>query len=134
MKRSIGICIWRVCFVCKGLRLISTYRDNRFRHTLKETYEALLEGQNIVIYPEVSDKGYLKELEGFHSGFMMMCEYAYKKGLDLPIVVAYYQREKNVYVFDNPVMYSSLIKDGLSRDEIADKLRLRCNELGKMDV
>ena len=116
-----------------GLRLISTYPDMRFKRTLKETYDALKDNQNIIIFPEKSDKGYLKELEGFHNGFVVMAEYALKNGIDVPIYVAYYQRENNVYVIDKPVLYSTLVAEGLTRDEIADKLRLRCNELGKMN-
>ena len=119
-------------FFYKGLRLISTYQDTRFRKTLRESLDALKEGQNIVIFPEVSDKGYLAELEGLHNGFLLLCEYAYKNGIDTPIVVSYFQRNNNIYVFDSPILYSDLVKEGLSRDEIADKLRLRCNELGKM--
>ena len=118
----------------RGLRLISTYPDMRLKKTLKETLDALKDGQNIVIFPEISEKGYLKELEGFHNGFVVMAEYALKNGIDVPIYVSYYQKEENIYVIDKPVLYSSLVNEGLTRDEIADKLRLRCNELGKMTV
>ena len=31
---------------------------------------AIKNGESVVIFPEVSDKGYLAELEGFHFGFL----------------------------------------------------------------
>ncbi|MBQ1280862.1 MAG: hypothetical protein IIY16_01280, partial [Oscillospiraceae bacterium] len=49
----------------KGLNLISTYHDTRFRKTLRESIEALEAGESIVIFPEDSKNGYLAELEGF---------------------------------------------------------------------
>ena len=48
----------------KGLNLISTYPDARFKKTLNEIIEALEHDENIVIFPEDSTKGYLDELEG----------------------------------------------------------------------
>lgn len=121
-------------FFYKGLRLISTYPDMRFKHTLEESYDAILDNQNIVIFPENSTKGYLDELEGFHAGFVVMAEYAYKRGIDVPIYVSYYRKKTNTYVIDKPVMYSSLKDKYSTKEEIADALRLRCNELGKMDL
>ena len=116
-----------------GLDLISTYRDGRFIKTIRETIESLKQGDNIVIYPEHSEKGYLKELEGFHAGFVLLCEQALKEGLDIPIYVSYFKKEENTYVFDAPVKYSALKEKYKTRDEISHQLCLRCNELGKMN-
>lgn len=116
-----------------GLDLISTYRDGRFIKTIRETIESLKQGDNIVIYPEHSEKGYLKELEGFHAGFVLLCEQALKEGLDIPIYVSYFKKEENTYVFDAPIKYSVLKEKYKTRDEISHQLCLRCNELGKMN-
>ena len=116
----------------KGLNLISTYRDGRFIKTIRESVKSLQEGQNIVIYPEVSDKGYLAELEGFHHGFALLAETCAKKGMDLPIFVTYFKKDTKVYMVDKPVLWSELKKSGESREEIVKKLLVRCNELGKM--
>lgn len=115
-----------------GLDLISSYRDVSLIKTIRESTEALKNGENVVIFPEVSTKGYLSELEGFHAGFTLLCETCEKKGIDAPIYVSYYQKDKRVYIFDAPVKYSELKKEGLSKEQIADRLRRRCNELGKM--
>lgn len=115
-----------------GLNLISTYRDSRLRNTIRESIEAIKEGQNIVIYPEDSTKGYLAELEGFHAGFILLADALVKAGIDATIYVSYYRKSDNTYIFDKSILYSELTKLGLSRDEISEKLCLRCNELGKM--
>ncbi len=117
-----------------GLNLISTYRDTRFIKTIKESYATLTGGENIIIYPEDSTNGYLAELEGFHAGFVLLCEYCRKKGYDVPIYVTYFKKDENVYVIDKPVMYSELYAKLENKEEIAKHLCERCNELGRMKI
>ena len=81
----------------------------RFRSTINETLNAINDEQNIVIFPENSSIGYLDELSGFHSGFCLFLDNALKKGIDLPIYVAYFQRKTKKYIFDKKIMYSELI-------------------------
>lgn len=116
----------------KGLNLISTYRDVRFIKTLKESFKTLKNGESVVVFPEDSTKGYLKELEGFHNGVIMLAEYCYKKGLDLPIYVSYFNKDTKQYIFDEPVLYSFLASHYNSREAISEHLLNRCNKLGKM--
>ena len=116
----------------KGLELISTYRNIHFKKTIDESIETLKGGKSIVIFPEISDKGYLDELEGFHHGFAMLCSVLKRKGIDVPITVAYYKKNEKHYIVDKPVMLSEIFTDSVSREEIATKLCNRCNELGKM--
>lgn len=116
----------------KGLNLISTYRDARFRRTVRESVEALKEGYNIVIFPEDSAKGYLEELEGFFAGFVVLAEVCKKQGMDLPIYVTYFRKKDLTYIIDKPILYSELCKNGETKEEISRKLVERCNELGKM--
>jgi hypothetical protein len=117
----------------KGLNIISVYRDPRFLKTMKESIETLNKDCNIVIYPEDSSGGYLKELKSFHVGFVVFAETCLKKGIDLPLVVAYYNKDTLQYLFDKPVKFSELQKRFSSRQEIADHLLDRCNFLGKMN-
>lgn len=116
----------------KGINLISTYRDTRFRRTIKESLDAIKAGDNIVVYPEDSKNGYLEELEGFHGGFVVFAEVCKKRGIDLPIYVTYFRKKDLKYIVDKPVLYSELSSHGETREEIAKKLVERCNELGKM--
>lgn len=117
----------------KGLNLISTYKDTRFVKTLKESYKTVSEGQSVVVFPEDSTKGYLKELEGFHSGVVMMVEYCYKKGIDVPIYVTYLKRDTCQYIVDEPIMYSALAAAHQTREEMAKALLDRCNRIGRME-
>lgn len=116
----------------KGLNLISTYRDGRFIKTLHESIDALKNGENVVIFPEDSSKGYLEELEGFYKGFTALCELCQKRGMNVSIYVTYFKKKDRIYVVDAPVSYAELTKNGESKDQVADRLLKRCNELGKM--
>lgn len=116
-----------------GLDLISTYPDMRLVKTIKESISALREGDNIVIFPEDSKNGYLAELEGFYTGFVLLAEQCAKKGIDVPIYVTYFRKSDNTYFFDAPILFSKLAATCKSREEIAERLRLRCNELGKLE-
>ena len=117
-----------------GLDLISTYKDIRFAKTIKESLAAIREGKSIVVFPEHSEKGYLPELEGFFEGFAVLAEHAARKGIDLPIVVSYFRIKENVYVFDAPVSYSSLVAAYGDRKSIVLHLLSRCNELGRLEL
>lgn len=117
----------------KGLNLISTYKDQRFIKTLKESLAAIRAGENIVVFPEDSSNGYLEELEGFYKGFIMLAETCDKAGIDLPIFVTYYRKKDKVYIVDKPIYYSAFKTENKSREEIANILLNRCNELGKME-
>lgn len=116
----------------RGLNLISTYRDARFVKTIRQSVDAIKRGENIVIFPEDSTNGYLKELEGFHAGFVMLADICLKRGIDVPIFVTYFDKENLRYIVDKPVYYSTLKKDDRTRCDIAKILLDRCNELGKM--
>lgn len=115
----------------RGLELISTYHDTRFRKTISESLEAFEENRAVIIFPEISDKGYLDVLEGFHAGFTVLGGIALKKGTDLPVYVAYFKKGEKRCIVDKPVMWSSLEKQYESREEIAEALCNRCNELGQ---
>ena len=116
-----------------GFDLISTYKDVRLRTTIRESIQAFKSGYNIVIFPEDSTNGYLSELEGFHGGFDLLCSHCAKDGLDLPIYVSYFRKSDRTYIFDAPVRYSELKAKFKTREEIANYLCNRCNELGKMN-
>ena len=114
----------------KGLNLISIYKDMRLAHTLRESWEALQEGTSVVIFPEVSDKGYLDTLEGFHAGFALLLEFCKKRGKDIPVYVTYYNKENQKHIVDQPILYSELLSRFPSREAQAAYLCERCNRLG----
>ena len=116
----------------KGLNLISTYPDGRFKKTIKESISAIRNGENIVIFPEKSNNGYQATMEDFYGGFVLFAEVCKKDGIDLPIFVSYFNKEKKIYLIDKPIKYSELSANGENRVEIAKRLCNRCNELGVM--
>ena len=118
----------------KGINLIPTFHDIRFKKTVSESIEALDSGKSVIIFPEISDKGYLDVLEGFHQGFTVLGSILLKKGKDMPITVAYYRKNEKRYIIDRPVMLSEIFVDGVSREEIAKQLCDRCNQLGRMEI
>ncbi len=115
-----------------GMPLISTYRDARFYKTIRESVAAIEKGETIVIFPEDSHNGYLPELEGFFGGFLMLAKHLKRKGIDAPIVVSYFQKANNRYIFDRPVYYSELLETYGDHDTILAYLLKRCNEIGKI--
>lgn len=118
----------------RGLDLISTYPDVRFKNTLSRSIAALEQKNTLVVFPEDSSDGYHKELKAFLPGAIMLLEQCKRHGLDAPVYVAYYQKARHVHVFDRPVTVAQLLEKGLSRKELAKELCDRCNELGRMDV
>lgn len=118
----------------KGLKLISTYHDANFFHTIKESFVAIEKGENIVIFPEKSPDGYEAELRGFYAGFVVFAQYCYKKGIDTPIYVSYFKKKERVYIFDEPIMFSELKSKFDNRDQMAEYLLDRCNKLGQIDL
>ena len=115
-----------------GLDLISTYKDARVVKTMRESVAALKEGYNIVAFPEISENGYLPELEGFHEGVVMLAEVCKMRGIDLSFYVTYFRKSDLTYIIDKPIRYSELAKTYVGRAQIARALCDRCNELGKM--
>lgn len=116
----------------KGLRLISTYRDTRLYNTISESVRAVKDNrENIVIFPENSDKGYFKHLKSFFAGFVVLAQQLFKNGIDVPVYVAYYKTETREYVFDSPVLFSELKAAYGGKTEIANHLLERCNAIGE---
>ena len=116
----------------RGLNLISTYPDSRLISTIKESVTAVCEkGENIVIYPENSDNGYLKVLDRFHAGFVLLAEALKKLGKDVKIFVAYFKKKERRYIFDKPILFSELKALFSDRYKMAEYLLQKCNALGQ---
>jgi len=115
-----------------GFDLISTYRDARFIKTVRESKEALNNGYNVVILPEVSEGGYNRTLKGFHEGFALFAHSCLKSGMDPKVFVSYYNKPNNTYVIDEGIPCSVLFERYPQREELASALCQRCNELGEL--
>ena len=119
----------------KGLNLISTYHDSRLRLTISQSVDAIAnKKENIVIFPEKSDEGYLSELKGFYAGFLILAQTLYKQNVDTNIFVSYFKKTEKVYIFSKPIKYSSLKERFSSKEDITNYLVEECNKLGKLDI
>lgn len=116
----------------KGLKLISTYKDARLKNTLTQSFNAISQGENVVIFPENSEDGYLPELKGFFAGFVLLANYCEKQGINVPIFISYYKKKENKYIFDSPIMFDKIKEEYKTKEEIADYLLRKCNNLGKL--
>ena len=112
-----------------GTRLIPTYTDGRLIQTFKETDQLVSEGNSLVVYPEDSSDGYKDQLEHLYNGFLTFCQMQARKGRDMPIYVAYFQRKKKTFVIDKPRFYSDLMMEYKTHDNISKELRIKMNSL-----
>lgn len=119
----------------KGLNLISTYHDSRLRNTISQSVDAIVNRkENIVIFPEKSDEGYLSELKGFYAGYLILAQTLYKQDVDVNIYVSYFKKAEKVYIFSKPIKYSELKTTFSSREDMTTYLVNECNKLGKIDT
>ena len=118
----------------RGLRLISTYRDFRFKNTLKESVKTLRSNCNLIIFPEDSSNGYFDQMTEFFSGFVSLANYCFRNGMDLPVYVTYLRKKERIFVIDKPFMWSEMAALSLSKTEIAQMLLKRCNALATVEL
>ena len=118
----------------KGLKLISTYKDANFLKTIKQSYDAILNGENIVIFPEKSPDGYEAELKDFYAGFLVFAQHCYKNRIDTPIYVSYYKKKERAYIFEKPILFSELKDKFETREEMIKFLLDKCNALNNIDL
>ena len=117
----------------KGLDLISIREGVLFKKTMRDSYIALANyHENLVIFPEDSTNGYLKRLEGFHKGFILICEYCLKNAYDVPLAVSYYNKDKNLIVVGESIKYSEIKNKFKAKEDICEYLKNMCNELGDL--
>lgn len=116
-----------------GLKLIPTYKDAQFIHTIKLTEKSLNNGENIIIFPEDSHDGYHKHLTGYYGGgFFAADKYCKKFNCDISIYNCYYIQETRTFVVDKAIPFSELKKEfGSDYVSMAKKFCDRANEIGE---
>lgn len=123
-----------VYFFYEGLQLISIRQGVALKTTISEACTSLLDfRERVILFPEDSSRGYFPEITEFKQGFLLICEQAYKRGHDMTIAVAYVKNKQNTCLIDAPVKYSALLEKYRTRAQIAEALKDRCNELGRLN-
>ena len=117
-------------YIYKGMKILPSYPDVRFRKTLQYSMDVLDAGYAVSLYPEDSNNGYLDEMTHFFSGFVMLAQkYYQKRGEAVPVFPVYWGRKGNKIVIGKSLYVQDLEKEGLTRDEIAERFRLEVNGL-----
>lgn len=112
------------------MRVVPTYTDMRLTKTMKISMETINNNEPILIFPENSDDGYYDVLKKYNSGFVYLSMLYHKKNNhDLPIYPVYFSSKHKTLLIDKPRYIQDFIKEGLSRDEIAEWFKNHTNEL-----
>ena len=100
---------WLSVNVMCGLNAIAVYRDSpmKLRMTLRQSVEALEQGDNLMIFPEHPDGKYQKGgVSEFSPGFVMLAEAWWKRsGKKLRIMPVYANREERTFTFGHEIVY-----------------------------
>ena len=100
---------WLSVNVMNALRAIPVYRDSpmKLRQTLRESIEALENGENLMIFPEHPEGKYVKGgISELSPGFVMLAEAWQKKtGKKLRILPVFANREKRTFTFGDEITY-----------------------------
>ena len=114
----------------KGMNVIPTWRDGRLINTVRRSIAVLKGGASVLIFPENSNEGYKDILTEFHAGFVTLAECYYQKTKqDIPVYPVYYHHKKKVLAIGAPMYVQDLVKQGLSRAQIAERFRNIVNNL-----
>ena len=113
----------------RGLRMIPTYTDGRFRLTLAESAEALGNGENLIIFPEDSSDGYHDELKSFFPGFVALAQILRNRGRDVPIFCSYYRKKDHTIIVSEPLRFSEISEINPDKYQIASLLCEKTNRL-----
>ncbi len=113
----------------RGMKTMPTFTDMRFATTIRNSVTCLDNDVSVMIFPEDSSEGYKDIITGFFSGFVTLAERYSRKhnGEEVDIVPVYYSKANKVIVIGKPTRLSDY--PNLSRDEIADQIRLQLNSI-----
>ncbi|NLB49605.1 MAG: hypothetical protein GX807_02180 [Erysipelotrichia bacterium] len=117
----------------RGMQLIPTYRDIRFKTTISQSLRFLRKKSSVLIFPEDSTTGYHEQLLRYNLGFIFLSETYYKEtGIDLPVYPVRYSKQKNMYIIGEKDYVNKYLLQGKSREEVAEIFKDTTNVLGEM--
>ena len=100
---------WLSVNIMNSIRAIPVYRDSpmKLRQTLRESVEALENGDNLMIFPEHPEGKYVKGgISELSPGFLMLAEAWWKKsGKKLRIMPVYANGEQKTFTFGEEIRY-----------------------------
>lgn len=119
--------------VYRAMEVIPSYTDGRLKSSIKLSMEHLEQKKSVLIFPENSDTGYHKVLKYYNPGFVFLAEQFFKKhSVDVPVYTVYFSKTDNALIIDKPQYIKDLLDQGMDKKDIAEKFRIRTNELGEI--
>lgn len=117
--------------IYNGVYLIPTYTNVLLKNTIKESIEHLNANNNLLIFPEDSNNGYLEEIESFHGGFIYLAQRYYKQNkTHIPIIPMYYNKIDRQIIIGKKYTLEDFAETK-DRHVIANEFRLILNDLPK---
>ena len=100
---------WLSVNVMNSLRAIAVYRDSpmKLRQTIRESVDALANGENLMIFPEHPEGKYVKGgISELSPGFLMLAEAWWKKsGKQLRMMPVFANRKERTFTFGDEIVY-----------------------------
>ena len=100
---------WLSVNVMNALRAIPVYRNSpmKLRQTIRESVDALENGENLMIFPEHPEGKYVRSgISELSPGFLMLAEAWWKKsGKKLRIMPVFANRAKRTFTFGEEIRY-----------------------------
>ena len=126
---------WLSVNVMNALRAIAVYRDSpmKLRQTLRESVEALEQGENLMIFPEHPEGKYVKGgISELSPGFVMLAEAWWKKtGKKMRMMPVFANREKRTFTFGKEIVYEPENGYAAEQERILEEAYLQLTELSE---
>ena len=126
---------WLSVNVMNALRAIAVYRDSpmKLRQTLRESVEALEQGENLMVFPEHPEGKYVKGgINELSPGFVMLAEAWWKKtGKKMRMMPVFANREKRTFTFGEEIVYEPENGYAAEQERILEEAYLQLTELSE---
>lgn len=117
-------------FIYKGMKVLPTYTNGKLLGTINKSVNALNSDAAVMIFPEDSNDGYFEKMTQFFPGFVLLSQIYYQKtGEDIPVYPVYYHLKKRILCIGEPCYVQEYVKQGLKRNQIAEILKDKVNDL-----
>lgn len=118
-------------YIYKNNGVIATFTNASLKDTMKRSISKLEQGENILIFPEDSSKGYFEVLTKYYPGFAMLSKLYFKKTqADLPVYPIYISKKKKIIIIGKPLFINKMLNEQkLSLEEISEKAKDITNDL-----
>ena len=104
-------------------RPIPVYHDKRMIETFRQSLDTLLDGENLVVFPECPTR-YSEYVNSFYAGFVDIGRTYYAAtGKDLAFYPVYVEKKNRVISVGEPVYYDHTKPPHEQREKISEKIR-----------